>query len=312
MPVQWEEGLYLIDLRFQKTPGTIGAYLLVAPDGEAALVEAGPGSTAERLLEGIAAAGVAPEQITRILLTHIHLDHAGAAGLLTRRLPNAVVCVSAVGAPHLLDPGKLLASARRIYGDYMETLWGPFLPVPAGRLTVIEDGDRLTAGGRALQAVYTPGHASHHLAYYDSERGRLFTGDIAGIRLAGHRYILPPTPPPDLDLAAWSASLDRIAALSPQTLFLTHFGPFVDAPEHLESLRATLDDWTRRVRAGLRAGKTRAELVVLLQETIREGLQHAGDAAATDSYALVGSPAMGVDGYLRYFRKFEPDLPPAA
>ncbi len=247
-PVQLDEGLYLLDLMFQGTPGVIASYLLAGPDGDLALIETGPGSTVPALISGVEAAGCDPARIAKLLLTHIHLDHAGAAGELVGKFPNATVYVHEAGAPHMIDPSKLLASAERIYGDDMDRLWGSFLPVPADRLVVLHDGDQIEAGGRTLTALYTPGHASHHVAYHDpSGEGRLFTGDVAGVRLQGFNYVRPPTPPPDLDLGLWNESIDRIMALNPLpgTILLTHFGPFADAPRHLHELRTRLQIWAR-------------------------------------------------------------------
>ncbi|MBA2364740.1 MAG: MBL fold metallo-hydrolase, partial [Chloroflexia bacterium] len=192
-------GPAVLDLRFQGEAEAIASYLLIGAE-DAALIETGPTSTLGSLMAGLAAAGVAPDRVTKVLLTHIHLDHAGAAGSLMRLLPNASVYVHAAGAHHLIDPAKLLASAQRIYGKHMDRLWGEVLPVPAERVVVLDDGERIIAGGRELTALYTPGHASHHIAYWDATGRGIYTGDAAGIRLPGGEAVLPPTPPPDLDL----------------------------------------------------------------------------------------------------------------
>ncbi|MEJ7655069.1 MAG: MBL fold metallo-hydrolase, partial [Chloroflexia bacterium] len=224
-----------LDLHFQGRPHAIASFLL-SGDGEAALIESGPGSTLTALMRGLAASGVEPELVTKILLTHIHLDHAGAAGELTELLPNAVVYVHGIGAPHLLDPSRLLRSAERIYGDQMDPLWGTMHPVPEKRLVVLEDGDVVEAAGRTLRAIYTPGHASHHVAFHDADAGVLFAGDVAGVRLPGLDRVMPPTPPPELNLELWSESINRMLALDLNTLYLTHFGPVHNVADHLDEL----------------------------------------------------------------------------
>lgn len=225
-------------------PGFIASYLITGGEGPA-LVEAGPASTHEALLAGVRAAGVDPAEIRDLLLTHIHLDHAAGAGLLARVAPRARVHVHPRGAAHLSDPSRLLASARRLYGDAMDAMWGTMLPVPPERIRTPADGEAILVAGRTLHALYTPGHAAHHLAFHDPEAGVVFTGDVGGIRLEGVRHVRPPTPPPELDTPAWMASIDRLRALEPERLLLTHFGGAADAGWHLDDLAARLADWTR-------------------------------------------------------------------
>ncbi|HUS16373.1 MAG TPA: MBL fold metallo-hydrolase [Chloroflexia bacterium] len=310
-PVQLDEGLFLLDLMYQDTPGVIAAYLLAGPGDDLALVEVGPGSTIPALVEGIRAAGFEPAAVQKLVLTHIHLDHAGAAGELLQQMPQATVYVHEVGAPHMLDPSKLLASAQRIYGDNMDRLWGAFLPVPADRLVVVRDGDQIAAGGRTLQALDTPGHASHHLAYFDAGGpGHLFTGDVAGVRLQGHNYVRPPTPPPDLDLALWNGSIDRIMALDPLpgVLYLTHYGPFGDAPRHLHELRTRLEIWSGIVHTAMRDGQDRAAVIHTLELAGTPALRLQADEDGVARYELAGNYEMSVDGLIRYWRKADPDL----
>jgi glyoxylase-like metal-dependent hydrolase (beta-lactamase superfamily II) len=224
-------------------PGFIASYL-VEDGGELALIEAGPASTRDALLAGIRAAGHDPADLSHILLTHIHLDHAAGAGQLARIAPGATVHVHPVGAPHLSDPSRLLASAQRIYGDRMEPLWGTMLPVPVKRIHTPKDGEAVRVGGRALVALETPGHAIHHFAFHDPDAGLVFSGDVGGIRLEGARHVRPPTPPPEVDTPAWLASIDRLRALEPQMLLPTHFGGVDDAAWHLDDLAARLVQWT--------------------------------------------------------------------
>ena len=184
----------------------------------------------------------------QVLLTHIHLDHAGATGTLLQANPEIEVFVHQRGARHLIDPSKLLASAGRLYGEEMDLLWGAVLPVPAARVKVLHGDERLLVGGRELEVAQTPGHASHHVSYFDRSSGVAFVGDTAGIRRGTGSYVLPPTPPPDIDLEAWRVSADRILAWEPDTLFLTHFGPFRGAGTHFQEMFERLDTWSGLVR----------------------------------------------------------------
>jgi glyoxylase-like metal-dependent hydrolase (beta-lactamase superfamily II) len=233
-----------VDLNFLGIPQIIATAVL-RYDGGAALVDPGPSSTRRQLEAALADAGVEMQEVRQLLLTHIHLDHAGASGTLVRAHPHIEVFVHERGAPHMIDPSKLLSSASRLYGADMDRLWGEFLPVPADRVRVLRGGERITVAGRELEVAYTPGHASHHVSYFDRNTGVAFVGDAAGIRRGVHPYVMPPTPPPDIDLPAWRASVERILAWKPQTLFLTHFGPFGGPDAHFRELLGRLDDWTR-------------------------------------------------------------------
>ena len=198
------------------------------------LIDPGPESSLENLAEAIG--GQAPRAI---LLTHIHLDHAGATGAMVRRWPEVEVFVHERGASHLVDPSKLLASAGRLYGEDMERLWGEIVPVPEGNVRVLRGGE--TVEGFRVQ--YTPGHASHHVCYLHEDTGRAFVGDMAGVQVEVGGPIVPPTPPPDIDLEAWNRSLSAIAQWKPDSLALTHFGG-VDTPyEHLAQMRDALTHW---------------------------------------------------------------------
>ena len=196
------------------------------------LVDPGRASSLDGLL---AALGDTP--LTHILLTHIHLDHAGATGLLARRFPGAEVWVHERGAPHVVDPSRLVASATRLYGDDMDRLWGEIVPVAEDRLRVLRGGESLMG----FRVEYTPGHASHHVAYFHEETGTALVGDVAGVRI-GDGPLIAPTPPPDIDIAAWHGSIDRVAAWHPRRLALTHWGSFEDAEDHLARLHEELDD----------------------------------------------------------------------
>ncbi len=302
-----QPGTWQISLPFLGEHGIIGSYLLTDEHG-LALVDPGPGSTVEALLSELRAAGFDPAAIRHILLTHIHLDHAGATGTLARLLPEAQIYVHSRGAPHLADPSKVLASAARIYGERMETLWGPVEAVPTARLHSLEDGSVLNVAGRRLEVHYTPGHAVHHVVFFDVHSGELFAGDVAGVRLQDIDYVRPPTPPPDLDLEAWSESLSRITRLRPDVLYLGHFGPSRDIPRHIASLRERLAAWGEIVLRAMREGKGEAEILELLIEETRPELERiAHDARALERYDIATNYPMTVQGYMRYWQKKHPE-----
>jgi glyoxylase-like metal-dependent hydrolase (beta-lactamase superfamily II) len=308
--VQLADDLWQIDLLHQGQPGVIASYLLTGPAGPA-LVDVGPGATVSHLIEGIRAAGVAPEAIEHLLITHVHLDHAGATGTLLRQMPRATAYVHRIGAPHLIHPEKLIASATRIYGDSMATLWGDILPVPAERLVETDEGMLLHAGSRELRALYTPGHAIHHVAFHDASHGEVFAGDVAGVRVPGGGTVRPPTPPPDLDVEAWEASIARLESAAPRTVYLAHFGPIRDIEPHLNLLRARLRRWGQLVLAGMRAGEPveqlAARLAADLDATVT-ALPPGEREAALDRVELASNHLMAAQGYMRYFAKHHPEL----
>ena len=230
-----------IDLLHGGAARTIGSYLLETPDG-LSLFDCGPSSCIPALKDGLAERGVELGGIQNLLLSHIHLDHAGAAGTLVREHPGLQVWVSEIGAPHLLDPSRLERSARRLYGDAFDELWGELAPVPEGNLHV---ADERAAG---LEVFASPGHASHHVCYFDGTT--LYAGDAAGVRILPSRSVLPPTPPPDLDVEAWYRTLEQIERRAPDRLALIHFGFADDVGRHLAELRTRLDTWTARVEEG--------------------------------------------------------------
>lgn len=241
-------GLDYVDLKFRGRAQIIATAILHSAAG-VALVDPGPASTLPALVAELERRGISLADLRALLLTHIHLDHAGASGSLLARNPAIEVYVHQRGAPHLIDPSKLLASAGRLYGESMEKLWGEFLAVPADRVRALEGGERIRAGGRELEVAYTPGHAIHHVSYLDRGSGVAFVGDVAGIRRSPGTYVMPPTPPPDIDLDAWRQSADRLLDWRPATLFVTHFGPFQDADAHVRQLMDRLTEWVRVARA---------------------------------------------------------------
>jgi glyoxylase-like metal-dependent hydrolase (beta-lactamase superfamily II) len=232
-------GLDPIDLHHQGAERVIGSYLLDTEDGPA-LFDCGPTTCLASLKQGLQDRGLALADVRHLLLSHIHLDHAGAAGVLVREQASLQVHVSAIGAPHLVDPSRLEASARRLYGDSFDDLWGELAPVPEENVHVV--GERVLG----LECFPTPGHASHHVSYLESG-GTLYAGDAAGVRIQPDRVVLPPTPPPDFDLEVWSRTLDEIERRDPVRLALIHFGIATDVTQHLDELRDRLRAWTRRV-----------------------------------------------------------------
>jgi glyoxylase-like metal-dependent hydrolase (beta-lactamase superfamily II) len=300
-----------IDLLFMGQPGIVAAFLFGTGD-DWALIEVGPGSTAETLLRAVQEAGVGLDQVRHLLVTHVHLDHAGAAGLLLQRMPNARLYVHERGAPHLIDPAKLIASATRIYGNLMQRLWGDIIPVPAERAVILRDDQLLELAGRRFQVLYTPGHAVHHVTFRDLGSGEMFTGDVAGARMQGCDYVRPPTPPPDLDLDAWDASLDRINSLDPAGLYITHFGHVADTRRHLEELRVRLRTWEDIVLRAMRAGQDHATIALSLQRIGDEELARVVGPGVIRQYEMASSYVMNVSGYERYLRKRHPELAPPA
>jgi glyoxylase-like metal-dependent hydrolase (beta-lactamase superfamily II) len=232
-----------LDLLHLGRERVIGCYLLETADGPA-LLDCGPASCFETLVARLAERGLAVADLRHLLLSHIHLDHAGATGVLVREHRGLQVHVSEVGAPHLVDPSKLISSAARLYGDALEPLWGEIVPVPEENVHVV--GSRVAG----LECFPSPGHASHHVCYLAPD-GTLYAGDAAGVRITPHPFVLPPTPPPDLDVEAWHATVAEIRRRDPERLALIHFGAFDDVDRQLDELERRLDEWTDRVASGV-------------------------------------------------------------
>lgn len=283
-----------VDLRFQGVERVIGAYLVETPDGPA-LFDCGPATTFERLRETVDLS-----EIRHLLLSHIHLDHAGAAGHVVRENPTIQVHVSDVGAPHVIDPTKLVASARRLYGDGLDTLYGEPLPVPEENVHVIWD----EAAG--LKSFPAPGHASHHVVYLD-DAGTLLAGDATGVRILPGKHVFPHAPPPDIDVEAWNRTLDEILVHQPARLALIHFGVVEgteEVAEHVARTRETLARWAERVRDGM----TQDEFVAAAEQDLvadeGEGAAHYRNAAPVEQSFL------GLERY--WHKKGERDAEAAA
>ena len=295
----------VLDLHFQ-TAGTVAAFLVRTPEGPV-LVETGPESLFGTLETAVNAQGFALEDIRHVFVTHIHLDHSGAAWRLARH--GARIYVHPIGAPHLADPGKLLGSARRIYQENMERLWGHLEPIPQEQITPLEDGQVVRFGGLALQAIHTPGHAIHHITYR-LEDG-LFTGDVGGIRL-GQGTVIPPCPAPDINLEAWADSIVRMRAAAPTTIYPTHFGIKGDAMAHFDSLEENIHLLAGWIREQMVAGGTEEAMVPRFQAFMHDLLaEHGLPEQAIQDYETADPAFMSVYGLARYWRKREPGAFPA-
>jgi glyoxylase-like metal-dependent hydrolase (beta-lactamase superfamily II) len=279
------------------------ACCLLEGHGQAALVDPGPTSSLPTLLAKLERRNLRATDLTAILLTHIHLDHAGATGTLVKMNPRLRVFVHERGAPHMIRPVRLLESAQRLYGPLMDYLWGEFLPVPDANIHVLRGGERVAIGGRTLEVEYTPGHASHHVSYFDSSTGVAFTGDTTGIRIANRPALLPPTPPPDIDLELWSASLDLISRRQPQQLFLTHFGAAGPVDAHLAMMREALHRWAERVRKSLENHLDDAARAQQFVRDVYEDLRHSLTEDEAERYVKGAAPEMCWQGLARYWRK---------
>lgn len=288
-----------LDLLFQGMPQVIAAFVVRGPAGPV-LIETGPGSTLPTLLAGLARLGIAVADVRHVLVTHIHLDHAGAAGFWARE--GARVYVHRAGAAHLVDPTRLLASARRIYGERMDTLWGEVLPAPAERVVALDDGATLELCGLTITALATPGHAGHHHAFRIGDVG--FVGDATGIRLPGVEWIDLPAPPPEFDLEAWRASLAKLRGAGLRTLWRTHFGAAAEVESELARFERLLDEAALRVRELVELGLDREAMVARYSAWMRERAAACGLAPwLVRAYELANPRTMSVDGIVRYWSK---------
>jgi glyoxylase-like metal-dependent hydrolase (beta-lactamase superfamily II) len=271
----------VIDLMHVGLPRVIGCWQL---DG--VLVDPGPTSRLDSLLDALD-----DEQPRALLLTHIHLDHAGATGSLVERWPDLEVYVHERGAPHLVEPDRLLESARRLYGEDMDRLWGDVVPVPERNLNVLTGGEKVL-GGR-FEVAYTPGHASHHVSYLHAD-GTAFAGDAAGVRITPDSLTIPPTPPPDIDLEAWHESIERIRAWRPKQLAITHFGANEDVDAQLDEVGRRLDAWAERARE-----QEQDEFIAEIRAEIADGTE----PGWTEAFAYAAVPDQQYAGLRRYWRK---------
>jgi len=281
---------HLLDLHNLGVREAIACYLIPTGGGAFALADPGPGSTLPRLEAAVAEAGFELAALETVLVSHVHLDHAGAAGALAART-GATVVAHPRAAPHLADPTRLMASARRVYGGQLDELWGSMAPVPTDQLRVVGDGDTIDLGELRARAIAAPGHANHQHAYLLGD-GRLLTGDALAIRLPGQRTLMPATAPPEIDLVAWGRTLDAIEALAPAALLMPHFGVKEDVAEHLARLRAALPAWAQVVRTGIELGEHDRAIADRLEAYLRAEL--ATEGAPRAGAPRAGAPTVGV------------------
>ena len=274
---------------------------------EPCLVETGPGADHDRLTTALDALGVGSGDLAHIVVTHIHMDHAGGAGALLERFPHALVWVHEAGARHLVDPERLVASTGRTYGqERMRSLYGVMLPVPEEHVRAVRDGDRIPLGGRSLSVLHTPGHASHHVALHDDASGAMFTGEAIGSYLPWASCFRPALPPPEVDIEAALASIERIVDRRPTILLTSHFGPVPNADEACARAADRIQGWAEDVRAILEADADAPEDVVtesLAMRARREFETDAGRPFEPDRYDALGSIRMNAQGLSRYWRK---------
>ena len=296
-----ERSIYTIDLNFMGIPGAIASYLIPHRRG-GVLVECGPGSTQAALQEGLEILGYSLEDITDVLLTHIHLDHAGAAGWLAEK--GVRIHVHPRGAPHMLNPVKLLDSAGRIYGDLMETLWGAFLPVKEEMLFIVQDNDVIEIEDLQFLAIDTPGHASHHHVFVLEDI--CFCGDIGGVRLAGLPHLRLPMPPPEFHPGKWRASLNRLMLENFKRIAPTHFGIYADTGWHLDAIAQALDDVERWMVETLPDDPTREDLAdQFLEWTRQRSIQDGLTSEQFNAYQAVNPVSVSSDGIRRYWYKYK-------
>jgi glyoxylase-like metal-dependent hydrolase (beta-lactamase superfamily II) len=299
------EGIRGIDTAMFGRPQLTSAYLVEAD--EPALVETGPTTSEASVREGLETLGIGPGDLAHIVVTHIHLDHAGGAGALARHFPSASVWVHERGAPHLAEPDRLVASAARIYGeDRLRELFGPVHPVPPERVRAMTDGDRIELGGRELEVLYTPGHAGHHVALLDSGSRGVFVGDALGVFLPDVRVLRPATPPPEFDLELAVASVERIRDVDPSLILFSHFGPSPDVVELCARSIDRLRRWTAAVEEAMAETDRLPDIVARLQtSTAPLDVAEDGDEDAV-RYEFLSSYEMNAMGILRYLQRRQP------
>ncbi|HEX2089571.1 MAG TPA: MBL fold metallo-hydrolase [Actinomycetota bacterium] len=300
-------GITGVDTFMAGRTGVTSAYLLSAT--EPALVETGPTTSVEAVKTGLASLGLGPEDLAHIVVTHIHLDHAGGVGTLSASFPRAMVWVHDRGAPHLADPARLVDSASRLYGpERLNHLFGPVEPVRADRLRRLGEGDKVELGDRWLDVMYTPGHASHHIALADSLSGAVFTGDALGIHLPDMRVLRPATPPPDVDVERGVESIQRIAARAESVLLFSHFGPVSEVQELCSIASSRLRRWADIVREALDETDDIDRITELLERRTADEFKPAhaeAEAPDLDRYNVLSSTKMNAQGLVRYWRKRE-------
>lgn len=292
--------IHTIDLNFRGRSGTIGTYLIPNSNG-CILIESGPGSTINNLIAGMDHLGYEIRDVTDVFLTHIHLDHAGAAGWLSRQ--GSMIHVHENGASHLINPEKLLASAGRLYGDMMDTLWGDFLPVDEDHISIMHDLEVVQIGNLSINSLDVPGHANHHLAFLIGDA--CFSGDLGGIRLSLRQYISLPMPPPEFHLEKWRASIQRIQQFHPMRIVPTHFGVYPDADWHLQAVLDELEEMEAWMEARLPSDPPLEDLrQQFIEYEQARARQYGVDSATAEAQQIANPTFMSADGILRYWNKY--------
>lgn len=291
-----------LDDHWMGRPRSIATALLES-DGHRAIVDPGPGSTLDTLRKGLGAHGVSVHDLDAILLTHIHLDHAGSSGALAKENPRVAVYVHKLGAPHMMDPAKLLASAARLWPDNLDELFGEMLPVAESNLRILEGGETITLGSRKIEVAYTPGHASHHVSYFDNVEGVAFVGDTTGIRIEGHSYVMPATPPPDIDLRLWDSSFATILERKPKRLFLTHFGFSENPAAHIAQFRERLHRWMETTEKILQTAKSDSGAMDSFMAAMRAEIGEHLPAEEVEQYVATAGLNLSFLGLARHARK---------
>ena len=298
-------GVHAIDTMMTGREQVTSAYLLEA--AEPTLVETGPSTSAEAVTQGLRGLGVGPDDLAHVVVTHIHLDHAGGAGAIAARFPHATVWVHERGAPHLADPTRLVRSAERIYGtERLATMFGSVDPVPEGRLRAVTDGEVISLGDRELEVLYTPGHAGHHVALSDSRSGGIFVGDALGVFLPDVRILRPATPPPEFDLEVAIRSVERIGDRRPPVVLFSHFGPVREVAHVCNLAVARMRKWTGLVEEALQGSDRIEDVVSHLRAGTAAEVRPAGaarGAAVEDRYELLSSYEMNALGLIRYLQR---------
>jgi glyoxylase-like metal-dependent hydrolase (beta-lactamase superfamily II) len=308
---RYDDGVLAIDTLTGGMTSVTAGYLLAAP--RPALIECGPALAVDNVIAGLRSLGMDPDDLAYLVLTHIHLDHAGGAGDVAAAFPNATVVVSEIGARHLNDPTRLNASAGQVYGELYDTVYGACTPIEASRIRGVADGDLLELGnGRSLELLYTPGHAKHHVGVHDSDTGAIFSGDSVGVKLPGMSHLRPATPPADFHLEAALASLERYQGREPSRVYLAHYGP-VDPPdaaldEAIERLRlwaATAEGAYRDAIAGGPTGTELDHVAETLRQRFQDEIDPSGtaDPDVTDRIELLSGYTSNAAGLLRYFQR---------
>ena len=298
---QLPDGLRAIDTLTAGMTKVTAGYLIDAP--RPTLVECGPALSIDNVIEGLHELGLDAGDLTYLVLSHIHLDHAGGAGDIARAFPSATVVVSEVGARHLVDPERLNASSRRVYGDLMDKVYGDCTPIDAQRVRGVADGERLDlGGGRALDLLHTPGHAKHHIAAYDSDTGALFVGDSVGVKMPGMTTIRPATPPPDFDWVLAERTLQRYRDLEPGVVYLAHYGAVDPPQESLQEASDRLRMWAETAEAAYQEHNELEHIVETLGRRFADEIAPDGsDPDAEARVALLSGVESNAMGLLRYF-----------